>query len=869
MIKELTDPSTEKELSDALDPIVREWFFSKFEKPSLPQLYGVLPIHNRENILITAPTGGTKTLTAFLSVLNHLVKLARKVDLEEKVYAIYISPLKALNNDIKINLEEPLKEINKIAKKFGVKLQEIRVAVRTGDTPTAERVKQLKKPPHIFITTPETLAITLTTKKFVDYIKHVEFLIVDEIHALADNKRGVDLSLSLERLEYISKTSPTRIGLSATIAPLEEIAKFLVGFEDGKARNCLLADVQLNKKVDIKVLSPVNDLIDTTSSQIRQGLYKLMDKLIQEHKTTLIFTNTRSATERVVNHLKEIYPKNYAENIGAHHSSLSKTHRFDIEKRLRKGELKVVVCSTSLELGIDIGYIDLVLQLGSPKSVARALQRQGRSGHKLHADSKGRMIVVDRDDLVECSVLMKEAIEKRIDKIHIPRNALDVLCQQIYGMAISQKWNIDELLTLIRKSYCYHDLKKEDFYEVLSYLSGEYVDLESKNVYAKIWIDWKTKELGKRGMLARMIYMTNIGTIPEESFVKVVITNPAERRDEQIGVIDESFLERLRKGDVFVLGGNKYEFLYTKGMNAYVNASVYRAPTIPSWFSEMLPLSFDLAMQIQRFRKLMNEKFESKMKEKELKEFIKEFLYVDEKAVNAIYNFFNEQFLFSKIPHENRLLIEQYEDKNEKKYLIFHTLFGRRVNDALSRAFGFAIARFGNRDIEMGISDNGFFLASVKKMNIDKALMEIKTSNLREILEQAVEKTEVFKRRFRHCAARSLMILKNYKGRHKSVGRQQMSSMFLLGSVKRIGDDFPILKETRREVLEDLMDLENAKKVLSLIERKRIKVERVQTDVPSPFAFNLITQGYTDLLRLEDKIEFLKRMHRAVLSKIK
>jgi len=876
MITSLNTPRTEKEISDALDPIVREWFFDKFKSFSLPQIYGVLPIHERKNILITAPTGGTKTLTAFLSILNHLVKLARKVSLEDRIYAVYISPLRALNQDIHVNLEEPLKEINKVAKKFGVKLQEIRVAVRTGDTTTAERTSQLKKPPHILITTPESLAIVLTTTKFVEHLKNVEFIVVDEIHALASNKRGVDLSLSLERLENLSKNVPTRIGLSATIAPLEEIARFLVGFDSEekglfKERNCLIANVQFQKDLDLKVVSPVDDLIDTTSSQVHQSLYKMLDSLIQQHKTTLIFTNTRSATERVVSHLKEMFPGNYAQdvgNIGAHHSSLSKKHRFDIEKRLREGKLKAVVCSTSLELGIDIGYIDLVLQLGSSKSVARALQRQGRAGHRLHERSEGRMIVLDRDDLVECSVLLKEAIEKKIDRIHIPKNALDVLCQQIYGMAISQKWDIDDLFTLIRKSYCYNSLSREDFYEVLAYLAGEYADLENKDVYAKIWIDWKTRQIGRRGMLARMIYMTNIGTIPEESFVTVVVASPPDRREEKIGVIDESFLEKLKRGDVFVLGGHRFEFLYTKGMVAYVNASVARPPTIPSWFSEMLPLSFDLALEIQRFRKLMNEKFEAKKKEREIKAFIGEFLYVDEKAVNAIYGFFREQHLFSKIPHENRLLIESYEDKDEKKYLIFHTLYGRRVNDALSRAFAFAIARYGNRDIELGISDNGFFLASHSKMNIDKALKDVNPKNLREILEQAIEKTEVFKRRFRHCATRSLMILLSYKGRKKSVGKQQMKSGFLLGSVKRIGDNFPILKETRREVLEDLMDIENSSQVLGWIHDGKLKVEKISNDLPSPFAFNLIMQGYADLMRIEDKIEFLKRMHKQVLERI-
>ncbi len=868
MITQITKPYNEKEIIDSLDPIVREWFFSKFKSFSMPQLFGVLPIHQRKNILITAPTGGTKTLTAFLSILNYLVKLARRVDLEDKVYCVYVSPLKALNYDIEVNLQEPLKEIHKVAKKFGVKLQDIRVAVRTGDTSTKERTAQLKKPPHIFITTPETLAIVLTTKKFIENLKGLEFIIVDEIHALASSKRGVDLSLSLERLEHVSAITPTRIGLSATIAPLDEIARYLVGYDKGKERECLIANVQFLKKLDFKVLSPVNDLINITANQMYHGLYDLLNKLIQEHKTTLIFTNTRSATERVVNYLKERFPKRYAENIGAHHSSLSKKYRRDIEKRLRDGELKCVVCSTSLELGIDIGYIDLVLQLGSPKSVARALQRQGRSGHRLHETTKGRMIVLDRDDLVECSLILKEAIEKKIDKIQIPKKAYDVLSQHIYGMAIAQKWNIDELFSVIKNSYCYHHLTKQEFYEVLSYLSGEYAELESKNVYAKIWIDWKTRELGKRGKLARMIYMTNIGTIPEESFVNVIVASPIERKEEKIGVIDEAFLERLGKGDVFVLGGNKYEFLYSRGMNAYVNASVAKPPTIPSWFSEMLPLSFDLANEIQRFRKLMDEKFKAKKKENEIKDFIREFLYVDEKAINAIYNFFREQYLFSRIPHEKRLLIEYYED-NGKKYAIFHTLYGRRINDALGRAFAFAIAKYGNRDVELGISDNGFFLASYQKMNVNKALREINAGNLREILEQAIEKTEVFKRRFRHCATRSLMILRSYMGKRKSVSRQQLKSMFLLGAVKRLGDDFPILKETRREILEDLMDIGNASLVLQWIEKGKIKVEKTNTETPSPFAFNLITRAHADLLKMESKIEFLKRMHRAVLEKIK
>jgi len=879
MIKQIDKEYSEKEIAEALDPLVKEWFFSKFKEFSVPQRYGVLPIYHRKNILISAPTGGTKTLTAFLSILNYLVAFARKKELEDKVYCVYISPLKALNNDIHVNLENPLKEIKELAKAKGIELQDIRVAVRTGDTTTKEKTKMLKHPPHILITTPESLAIVLSSKKFVERLVAVEFCIVDEIHALANNKRGVHLSLSLEMLEKINLIGMTRIGLSATIAPIDEIAKYLVGYiyddknKKFQERDCLISDIQFLKKLDLKVLSPIPDLINTTAREMQEGLYGLLDKLIQEHKTTLIFTNTRSATERVINHLKEMFPGRYEavdETIGAHHSSLSKHMRYSIEQRLREGKLKCVVTSTSLELGIDIGYIDLVILLGSPKSVARCLQRTGRAGHKLHDISKGRLVVLDRDDLIECSVMLKEGIEKKIDRVFIPKNCLDVLSQQIYGMAIYKVWNIEEMFNMIRQSYCYHELKRNDFLSVISYLSAEYAGLEAQHVYAKIWYDPKSKDIGKRGKLARMIYMTNIGTIPDESFVNVVIAAPSSRRDEKIGKIDESFLERLKKSDVFVLGGSKYEFLYSRGMNAYVNASVQRPPTIPSWSSEMLPLSFDLALAIQRFRKLLCEMFEKRKTRAEIKEFIDHYLYVDKNAVDAIYDYFYYQYSYAKIAHESRFLIERWKDDNGKQYVLFHSCYGRRVNDALSRAIAWLVASHGKRDVEVGINDNGFFIASTFPMQAEKALSLLidKPEALRQVLEEAVDKTEMFKRRFRHCATRSLMILRNYKGRSKTVGKQQMNSDFLLYAVKKISEDFPILRETKREVMEDLMDIDNSIQILKQMKDKKIKVETITTDIPSPFSFNLVTQGYADLVRIENKMLFLKRMHEKILERI-
>lgn len=848
-----------KSIEKTLHPLVREWFFSKFRDFSLPQKYGVLSIWERKNILISAPTGGTKTLTAFLSILNYLVALADKNKLEDKVYCIYSSPLKALSNDIHKNLVEPLEEINQIAKSHKKKLQKIRVGLRTGDTSASERAKMTKHPPHILITTPESLSIVLTTKKFVEAFKAVEYCIVDEIHALG-NKRGVYLSLSLERLNEMSKTWPIKIGLSATVEPLEEVAKFLVGID--KSRKVEIAKVPFGKKLDIDVLTPVENLIEHENPY--KEIYPIINDLIKEHKTTLIFTNTRSATERVVNFLKDKFPTEFHdENIAAHHSSLSKEHRFYIEEKLRNGKLKVVVCSTSLELGIDIGYIDLVILLGSPKASSRALQRIGRAGHQLHETAKGRFIVLDRDDLVECSVIQKEMLEGKIDNITFPRNCLDVLSQQIYGMAIYKIWGDMELLKTIRKSYCYSKLTKNDFFSVISYLSGKY-GLEKSHVYGKIWYDVEEKKIGKKGKLARVIYMTNIGTIPEESFITVKQTKTGDK----IGVIDESFLSRMKKGDVFVLGGNKYQYMYTKGMNLYVNPAPGKSPTIPSWFSEMLPLAFDSALEINKLRKLVKEKFESSKSKEEILQFMERYLYVNRKASQEIYNYFYQQFKFSEIPDTNNFYIEKYiDERDNKKFILVHSMYGRRVNDALSRAVGYLLGQKLQRDVEIGISDRGFYFSS-ENMDIEKAFKELSSENIEEILKEAIEKTDILTRRFRHCATRSLMILRNYRGNSKSVKKQQMKSHFLISAVKKISKNFPILNEAKREVLEDLMDIENAKKVLDWISKGKIEIHTNYVKIPSPFSLNLLLQGHMDLMRIEDKQDFLRRMHRLYMKEI-
>jgi Lhr-like helicase len=830
-----TEQYEEQEILESLHPFVREWFVNTFGSFSPPQRYAIRNIQKGVNSLISSPTGSGKTLSAFLAILNELVTRADTGTLQDVVYCIYLSPLKALANDINRNLKEPLAAISEIARKYQREL-DIRVGTRTGDTTSSERAKMLEKPPHILITTPESLAITLSSVKFSKMLESTRFLIIDEIHALAENKRGIHLSLSIDRLAKRAKF--TRIGLSATVAPLEEIAKFLVGYEDPRQkvfRDCAIVDVQYLKKLDLKVLSPVDDIINASHTRMQDATYRLLHDLIQSHRTTLIFTNTRAGTERVVHQLRERYPASYAnvldaddtqekleekeggllhqhleseaelsaisanqdasgspappqekgdegdagitpnelgessahsesveyrtttddiieqsataasaahkentehtavpaaENaqidgivkrkmpknlIGAHHGSLSKQHRLRIENMLKAGELRSVVCSTSLELGIDIGFIDLVVLLGSPKSVARALQRIGRSGHKLHEEAVGRIVVMDRDDLVECSVLLKAAIEKKIDRINIPKNALDVLAQHLFGMAIEDVTGIEDAWETVTRSYAYDGLTRKDFDATMQYLSGEFAQLSERNIYGKIWIDRDAGTFGKKGKLARLIYMTNIGTIPDETMVQVKIN------EHTIGSITEDFAERLKPGDIFVLGGEPYEFRFSRGMTAQVKTSAGRMPTVPNWISEMLPLSYDLAIEIQKFRKYMDQWFSLGKGKKEITDWLREYLYVDERGIEAIYRYFQEQYRFMAVPHQHRMLLEHFKDGN-KKYVFVHSVYGRRVNDVLARALAYINGRITGRDVEIGITDNGFYLKSTQPIQALRSL---------------------------------------------------------------------------------------------------------------------------------------------------
>src|SRR3989449_249573 len=653
-----------------MEPLVRDWFASKFKGLTEPQAYAVPLIHDGKSVLVSSPTGSGKTLTAFLSIINELYAKQLRGELEERIYCLYVSPLKALANDIHRNLEEPLRELTELAQREGKPVPAIRVGVRSGDTSPQERQRQVRRPPHIFITTPESIAIILSTPKFREHFANVEWVILDEIHEVCSSKRGSLLSICLERLREQTGRDFVRIGLSATIAPIEEEAKFLAGYANGKVRDMHIVEVDTRKSLDLAVLCPVRDMTAVPMEVANARMYDVLSDLIDQHRTTLIFTNTRSGTEHVSFKLKE----RGVEDLEAHHGSLSKVTRLDVEQKLKDGLLKAAVSSTSLELGIDIGYIDLVVQIGSPKTV---------------------------------------------------------------------------------------------FLGVLDYLSSRNPDIK---VFAKIWFDEEEGRIGKKKG-TRMIYYTNVGTIPEEGTYHVF-----SERGSPLGELSEKFVEYLSPSDIFVLGGRTYQFVRARGTSVYVKDASGRRPTVPSWTGEMLPRSFDLSIAVGEVRRDLAAKI-AKDGEKAAKEWLMEEYRVDAGSAQSLVSYVQEQeALIPSLPTDRQVLLEGYLDVKGNRNVIFHFPFGRRVNDALSRAFAFAITEAQHTNVRVSVTDDNFMITVPRRIEL-KGLTELVTSkNLEDLLRRAIRNTELFKQRFRHCATRSFMILRNYKGREVSIGRQQLRS---------------------------------------------------------------------------------------------
>jgi len=878
------------EVLDLLAPVVREWWVDEFgafvpENDGFftpPQKEAIPLIHEGENALIAAPTGSGKTLASFTGIINELFERDRTEGLDNSVYCLYVSPLKSLANDIHRNLEVPL---DGITERLADRDEDVslRHAIRHGDTSDADRQAMLDETPHILNTTPETLAILLNSPKFREKLRTVEYVVVDEIHSLAENKRGTHLSVSLERLEALADGSPTRIGCSATVEPLDAMAEFLVGQSEpgGSARDYEIVDARFAREFDMELVCPTDDLVNTPRNTVNDRFYRDLHDLVSEHTNTLVFTNTRSGAERVLHNLRERYDDYDEDNSGCHHGSLSKERRQEIEGRLKEGDLDVVTTSTSLELGIDMPYIDLVVQVGSPKSVAALLQRVGRAGHQLGQTVTGRVFALDRDELVECAVMLKKAEEGFVDRVFVPERAQDVAAQHVYGMAIAEIRPEREIRGILERASPYRNYTDEEWDSLLRYLTADYDGLKEKNVYAKVWRDandppegeYHYEEypvgevlMGKRGRLARVIYMTNIGTIPD-SFTCEVFTRGG---DEWVGQLDEQYLDTLESGDVFVLGGDRFEYRYRRGSKVYVDPTSAR-PTVPSWYSERLPLSYDLGREILAFQRDLLDRFDDRGVPG-VRNWLREFP-LDENAVRAVARMFDEQVRYAgpeSVSTDERLVVEEELDRNEyeRRYYV-HSNYGRRFNDGFSRLLAYRIAQAANANVQVAVADNGFTLSMPlnRKVDVEGVIADLEPADVRPDLRASLDGTDLLQRYFRINATRALMILKRYKGYEKSASEQQVSSEMLLGFAEDL-EDFAVIEETYREILEDKLAVDAIERVVAAIGADEISLSHHRVDSPTPRAFGLATLMASDVVLAEDESAALQEFHERVLAEI-
>ncbi|NQT89602.1 DEAD/DEAH box helicase, partial [bacterium] len=741
-----------------------------------------------KNTLIFSPTGSGKTLAAFLWCINDLF---RQEDLSPGIQALYISPLKALNNDIQKNLVEPLAGIRAAAEAAGIDVPDVRSAVRTGDTTPGERAAMARRPPHIFITTPESLFIILSTQKFRAAFRTVRYVIVDEIHAMSDNKRGVHLALSLERLQHLADQPFTRIGLSATQRPLEEIARFLVGVD----RECEIVDVGARKNLDVEVVCPVDNLLESHHDAIWGSAYARLLDLIARHDTTLVFTNSRFKTERTALRLNELALDAPVE-VGAHHGSMSKEVRLEMEDALKGGRLDALVATSSLELGIDVGSIDLVCQIQSPKSVSSGMQRIGRAGHLLDATSRGRLLVTDRDDLVESAVLVRAILDGEIDRTRIPCDCLDVLAQHIVGAVAADPWQVDDLYDLLRRAWCYRDLTRETFCRVLDMLAGNLRFDVERPPFPKIGWD-KVNDALSPERAARMIAFRSSGTIPDVADYDVYF----EKKRTRVGTLDEGFVEKLRMGDIFVLGSSAWRVTGIRRNRVFVEDVYGRAPTIPYWGGDRDSRTYDLGVLVGRFRRELAER----MGGGDTEAWLRREYGVDDYGARSICEYFREQLAVTPdLPCDRRIVVEAFQDELGKQQIVIHASFGIRVHDPWAMALRQAIADSRGLDVQVATVDDGILITVPEGESLDaeSLLDRVTLANLDALLGRAVIDSPVFVSRFRHNAVRSLMVLREYQGRRTPVWLQSLRATALLEACR---DDVenPLVAETLRECLNE------------------------------------------------------------------
>ncbi len=845
-------------------PIIRTWFSGKFEKPTEAQERGWEAISQGQHTLVAAPTGSGKTLAAFLTCLDELVRQGLNGGLPETTQVVYVSPLKALSNDIEKNLSAPLIEIGALAEELGITLPEIRVGVRTGDTKASERQRMAKQPPHILITTPESLYILLTSESGRRGLKGVKTLILDEIHAVAQDKRGSHLALSVERLCALTQGPITRIGLSATQRPIEEMARFLVGNEnigpDGTP-NCLVVDTGHTRTVDLAIQLPERELGPIATHEQWAETLDAVAELVRSHDTTLVFVNTRRLVERVAHQLSERLGE---EAVVAHHGSLSRSIRLAAEQQLKNGTVKVCVATASLELGIDIGVVDLVCQIGSPRSIGILLQRIGRSGHSLGGTPKGRLFPLTRDELVECTALARAVQRGVLDTMKIPLWPLDILAQQLVAACAVEEWSEGELYDLCRRSYPYKELPREKFDQVVEALSEGFAPREGRR-RAMLHRDGVNHRLkGRRG--ARLAALTSGGAIPDTADYDVIL----DPEGTFVGTVNEDFAIESMAGDVFLLGNTPWKIRRIESGKVRVEDAQGQAPSIPFWLGEAPGRTWELSQEVSDVRDAIDHRLDVPEK---AEEWVVSETGVSPDAARQVVAYLEEgKRILGIVPTVRRVVAERFFDESGGMQLIIHAPFGSRINRAWGLALRKQICRTFDFELQASATEDGlnFSLGPSMSFPVEEVFTYIKARTAEEVTLQAVFQTPIFGTRWRWNATRFLAMLRHSGGRKVPAPIQRMRSEDLLSAVfpaqvecqdnAMPGDievpDHPLIFETVRDCLTDATDSEGLKQVLTDIESGEIEVYARDTLQPSVFAhqiLNAMPYAFLDDAPLEER----------------
>lgn len=874
-------------------PVVQEWFVAKFGTPTEPQIEGWPSILAEKPTLISAPTGSGKTLSAFLVAIDHLFRAACEGALQPYTQVVYVSPLKALSNDVQKNLEAPLKEIQQLALDRGYLCPTIRTGVRTGDTLPSERAAMLKNPPHILVTTPESLYLLLTSARARENLRHVKTVIVDEIHAMADDKRGSHLALTLERLDALVtgenrlspgafltgiKSAPQRIGLSATQNPIELVADFLTGVGPGK-ECATIVQVGQRRVLDVAVEIPASDeLSSVCGSKMWDEVFDRVAQLTREHRSTLVFVNTRRMVERLCGQLGE---RLGPENVAAHHGSLSRALRLDAEQRLKAGDIQCLVATASLELGIDIGAVDLVIQINSTRAVAVAMQRIGRAGHWRGAIPKGRFFATTRDDLLEQAALVQAMRSGSLDKLEIPPKPRDILMQQIVAAVAAEPWEEDALFEMLTRAYPYRDLTRDEFDELIGILH-QGIESSRGRYGAYVLRDGVARHLHpRRG--ARLTAIGNGGSIPDTAIFNVVLM-PEETT---IATLDEHYAVDSGPGDVIQLGNASWRVLAVEKEGRVLVEDAHGAPpNVPFWFGEAPQRTDILSDFVSDLREEISNRTSCVHHElctREVPEVAATVAWLmdtcsicESAALQLVQYVVTGRAVLGAVPTKNTIIAERFFDEGGGMQLILHAPFGGRINRAWGLALRKRFCRGFNFELQAAATDNGIniCLAEQHSFPLSDVFQFLSIHTAKELLEQAAIQSPIFKTRWRWAANRSLQLLRFNKGKKVPPQVQRTRGEDLLAAVfpqaaacfeTIVGDiqipDHPLVQEVMQDVLQEAMDLEGLHSVLRAIESGELKCLAVDTPVPSVFSHELINANQNAFL---DEAGLEERRARAV-----